>query len=373
MRIDSWIADKFFICSFSRFEAPTFELSKNMKTVFDHVFVFSFLSLCCVGICVAQSSSGYHQVDKFEIGGDGGWDDLIVDSSAHRLYVSRSTRVIVLDSDTGASVGEIPNTNGVHGIAIADDLGRGFTSNGRDNTVTIFDLKTLKVLGAVATGKNPDAIVYDPASKRVFAFNGASSNATAIDAADGKVAGTIDLGGKPEFARTDGKGMVFVNLEDKSQVLAIDSRKLVVADRWALAPGEEPSGMAIDTKHHRLFIVCSNKKGIVLDSQSGKVVADLPIGSGPDGAGFDPERDLAFSSNGEGTLTVVKEESPNKFAVLANVPTQRGARTMTLDPKTHKIYLPAAQYGETPPATTQNPRPRPKMIPNSFVILVFGK
>lgn len=373
MRIDSWIADKFFICSFSRFEAPTFELSKNMKTVVDHVFAFSFLTLCCVCICVAQSSSGYHQIGKFEIGGDGGWDDLIVDSSAHRLYVSRSTRVMVLDSDTGASVGEISNTNGVHGIAIAEDLGRGFTSNGRDNAVTIFDLKTLKPLGTVATGKNPDAIIYDPASKRVFAFNGGSANATAIDAADGKVAGTIDLGGKPEFARSDAKGRVFVNLEDKSQVVAIDARKLAVTNRWSLAPGEEPSGLAIDTKHHRLFIVCNNKKGIVLDDEGGKVVADLTIGSGPDGAGFDPERNLAFSSNGEGTLTVIKEESPNKFTVLENVATQRSARTMTIDPKTHKIYLPAAQYGETPPVTTQNPRPRPKMIPNSFAILVFGK
>jgi len=327
-----------------------------------------------ISLCIAQTPiSGYHLLKKFEVGGEGGWDYLFADSAAHRVYVSRSTRVIVLDSETGAAIGEIPNTNGVHGIAIAEDLGRGFTSNGRDNSVTIFDLKTLKPLGTVATGKNPDAIIYDAASKRVFAFNGGSSNATAIDAADGKVAGTIDLGGKPEFATSDGKGMVFVNIEDKSQVVAIDSHKLTVTNRWALAPGEEPSGMAIDAKHHRLFSVCSNKKEIVLDYDTGKVVADVPIGNGPDAAGFDPDTNLAFSSNGEGTLTVIKEDGPNKFSVVENITTQRGARTMTLDPKTHKIYLAAAQYGETPAATAQNPRPRPKMIPNSFVILVFGK
>ena len=324
-------------------------------------------------MCAAQNSSGYHLLKKFEVGGEGGWDYLFVDSAAQRLYVSRSTRVMVLNSDTGASVGEIANTNGVHGIAIAEDLGRGFTSNGRDNSVTIFDLKTLKSLGTVVTGKNPDAIIYDPASKRVFAFNGGSSNATVIDAADGKVAGTIDLGGRPEFATSDGKGMVYVNLEDKSQVVAIDSRKLEVKNHWPIAPGEEPSGIAIDAKHHLLFIVCSNKKAIVLNNESGKVVADIPIGSGPDAAGFDPETKLAFSSNGEGTLTVISKLSDTKFSVMENVATQRGARTMALDPKTHKIFLAAAQYGETPAATTQNPRPRPKMLPNSFVILVFGK
>src|SRR6266404_3041837 len=275
-----------------------------MKTSIKGISAILFLVTFGAVLCVAQSSSGYHLLKKFEVGGEGGWDYLYADSSAHRLYVSRATRVIVLDSDTGASIGEIPNTNGVHGIAIAEDAGRGFTSNGRDNAVTIFDLKTLKVLGTVATGKNPDAIIYDPASKRVFTFNGGSSNSTAIDAADGKVAGTIELGGRPEFATADGKGMVFVNLEDKSQVVAFDSRKLEVKNHWSIAPGEEPSGMAIDPKHHRLFIVCSNKKMIVLNNENGSVVAQPTIGDGPDAAGFDPETKLAFSSNGDGTLTI---------------------------------------------------------------------
>ena len=344
-----------------------------MKTPIKQIIAVLFLTIFSAGLCAAQSSSGYHLIKKFEVGGEGSWDYLYADSTAHRLYISRSTRVIVLDSETGASIGEIPNTNGVHGIAIAEEAGRGFTSNGRDNAVTMFDLKTLKVLGTLSTGKNPDAIIYDPASKRVFTFNGGSSNSTAIDAADGKVAGTIELGGRPEFATSDGKGMVFVNLEDKSQVVAFDSRKLEVKNRWSIAPGEEPSGMAIDAKHHRLFIVCSNKKMIVLNNENGSIVAQPTIGDGPDAAGFDPETKLAFSSNGDGTLTIVREDSDSKFTVVENVPTQLRAKTMALDSKTHKVYLGAAQYGPTPAPTTQNPRPRAQMIPNSFVILVYGK
>lgn len=321
----------------------------------------------------SNSPSGYHLLKKFEVGGEGGWDYLFADSKAHRLYISRGTRVVVLDTESGATVGEIPNTSGVHGIAIAEDLGRGFTSNGRDNSVTIFDLKTLKILGTVPTGKNPDAIIYDPASKRVFTFNGGSSNATAIDAASGTVAGTIDLGGRPEFAAADGKGMIFANLEDKSEVVPIDSRKLSTQAHWSIAPGEEPSGLAIDAKHHRLFIVCSNKKMIVLNDENGKVVADLPIGGGADAAGFDPETRLAFSSNGEGNLTIVREDSDDKFSVVENVATQRGARTLAIDTKTHNVFLATAQFGETPAATPERPRPRPPILPNSFVILVYGK
>ena len=341
------------------------------------LFVRSLSSLClvliCVGIGISQASSGYHLLKKYEIGGDGGWDYLFADSAASRLYVSRSTRVVVLNTETGEVVGEIPNTNGVHGIAIAQEFGRGFTSNGRDNSVTIFDLKTLKAIETVATGKNPDAIIFDPASKRVFAFNGTGKSATAIDAATGKVAGTIELSGKPEFATSDGKGMVFVNIEDKNEVIAIDSQKLVVKNHWPIAPGEEASGMAIDLKHHRIFMVCGNKKMIVMDHTSGKVVANVPIGDGSDAAGFDPDLKLAFSSNGAGTLTVIHEDSDSKFTVLDNVETQPGARTMTVDAKTHKVYLAAAKYEPAPAATTQNPRPRPKMIPGSFVILVYGK
>jgi YVTN family beta-propeller protein len=281
--------------------------------------------------------------------------------------------VVVVDTDTDAVVGEVPNTNGVHGIAIADDLGRGFISDGRDDSVTIFDPKTLKTLGTVKTGKNPDAIIYDPASKKVFAFNGGSGDTTVIDAATGNVAGTIALGGKPEFATSDGKGKVFVNIEDKSDVVEIDSKKLAVITRWPIAPGEEASGMAIDRKNHRLFIVCSNKKMIVLNAETGKVTADLPIGNGPDAAGFDPDTKLAFSSNGEGTLTVVRQDSADKYSAIDTVTTRRGARTMTVDTKTHKIYLPTAQFGPAPAPTAERPRPRPSIVPNSFTILVFGR
>ncbi len=350
-----------------------------MKTLIKISFSFLFI-VTGITICAAQTSpdktktpNGYHLLKKIEVGGEGGWDYLFADSRAHRLYVSHSTKVVVIDTNTGATIGEIPNTNGVHGIAVADKLGRGFTSNGRDNSVTIFDLKTLKKISDVKVGKNPDAIIYDAVTKRIFAFNGGSSNATVIEAADGKVIGTIDLGGKPEFATADGKGMVYVNIEDKSEVVQIDSRQLEAKAHWSVAPGEEPSGMAIYLKTRRLFVVCSNKKMIVLNADNGKVVADLPIGDGTDAAAFDPKTKLAFSSNGEGTLTVVREDSADKFSVVENVATQRGARTMALDTETDKIYLTTATFGETPAPTAERPRPRPAIVPNSFVILVFGK
>ena len=317
---------------------------------------------------------GFHLMNKIEIGGEGGWDYVFDDGEAHRLYVSHATRVIVIDTDSDKVVGEIAGLKGVHGIAIDDALGRGFISDGRDNSVTIFDTKTLKSVGTVKTGNNPDSIIFDPSSKRIFAFNGGSKNATAIDAATGQVAGTLDLGGKPEFAVSDGKGTVFVNIEDKSEVVAFDSNKLVVKARWPLGPdGEEPSGLAFDRKRERLFTVCGNKKMLVLNSETGKIVATLPIGSGVDAAGFDDKESFAFASNGEGTLTVVREDSPDKFTVAETVTTQRGARTMAIDSKTHKIYLPTAQFGETPAPTAERPRPRPTIIPNSFVILVYGK
>lgn len=338
------------------------------------VLLLAFAILVTASFTSAQNGKGYHLVDKIQVGGEGGWDDLYADADAHRLYVSHATKVIVIDTDTDKVVGEIPNLKGIHAIATADEFGRGFVSDGRDNSVTIFDTKTLKTLGQVKTGTNPDAIVYDPASKRIFAFNGGSKNATAIDAANGNVAGTIDLGGKPEFARSNEKGTVFVNIEDKSEIVAFDAKKLAVTSRWSLAPDcEEPSGLAIDIKHGRLFAVCSNKKMVVLNAQTGKIMATLPTGDGTDGAGFDEKEKLAFASNGEGTLTVVREDSNDKFSFSENVPTQRGARTMTVDRKTHKIYMPTAQFGETPAPTKERPRPRPPIIPNSFVILVYGK
>jgi hypothetical protein len=261
----------------------------------------------------------------------------------------------------------------VHGIALAPELSRGFISNGRANTATIFDLKTLKPLGQVKTGTNPDAILYDPFSKRVFAFNGRSHDATVFDAATGEVAGTIALGGKPEFATTDGKGKVYVNIEDTSEVAEIDSQKLIVVKRTSLKPCEEPSGMGLDVEHHRVFSVCGNKIMTVLDAGAGKVIATVAIGGGTDGAGFDAGTGLAFSSNGEGTLTVVRETSAGKFEVAETVTTQRGARTMAVDPKTHKLYLPTAEFGPAPAPTPDVPRPRPTPVKDSFTVLVVGK
>ena len=322
----------------------------------------------------AADSPGYRVAKKLPVGGDGGWDYLTVDSPARRLYVSRSTRVMVLDADTGAVVGEIPNTEGVHGIAIATDLGRGFTSNGRSSTITIFDLKTLKVIDRVkSTGENPDAILYDAPSRRVFAFNGRTGNATALDAVTGQVAATIALEGKPEFATSDAQGRVFVNLEDKSAIVVIDSRKLTVEKRWPLAPCEEPSGMAIDRAHKRLFVGCGNRMMAIVDAVAGKVTGTVPIGEGVDANAFDPGTGLAFSSNGDGTLTIAQAHGNAGYAVVQTVQTQRRARTMALDEKTHTVFLPAADFGPPPSPTAETPRPRPSMVPGSFVILVVSK
>lgn len=321
----------------------------------------------------AAPDSGYRLLKKYEVGGEGGWDYLTMDAAARRLYIARATRVMVVDADTGKVVGEIPDTPGVHGVALARELGRGFISSGRAGSVVIFDLKSLKVLGKVKAGENPDAILYDPASQRVFAFNGRSKDATVIDAANGNVAGTVTLGGKPEFAVADEKGKVYVNVEDKNEILAIDSNKLTVASPWSLAPCEAPTGLAIDKKKRRLFAGCGNKLMAVVDADSGKVLTTLPIGGGVDATAFDPETGLAFSSNGDGTLTVIREESPGKFSVLENVPTQRGARTMALDPKTHNVFLVTAQFGPAPAPTPDQPRPRMSILPNTFVVLVMGK
>ena len=321
---------------------------------------------------VALPAGGYHLIAKKVLGGEGFWDYLTCDSGARRLYISRGTHVMVVDADSLEVVGDIPNTEGVHGIALAPEFGRGFVSDGRSNTVTIFDLKTLKTLGTVPTGAGPDAIIYDTASKRVFTFNGHGGDSTAIDAATGTVTGTIALGGKPEFAVADGKGRIYNNLEDKSVVVEIDSRKLAVTNRWPLAPCEGPSGMAMDTEHRRLFIGCDNKMMAVVDADSGKMLATPAIGSGVDANGFDPAAGLAFSSNGDGTLTLVHEDSPQTFKVVDNVQTQRGARTMALDAKTHKVFLVTAEFGPAPAPTPEHPHPRPTMKPGTFTLLVFG-
>ncbi len=333
----------------------------------------AFLVLFLLVSSLAAQSPGYKLAKTFPLGGDGGWDYLTVDNASRRVFVSRATRVMVVDADSGKLIAEIPDTPGVHGIAIADDLGRGFISAGRANSVTIFDLKTLAVISKVSTGQNPDSILYEPSTKRVFTFNGRSSDSTVIDAAKGEVVGTIPLGGKPEFSVHDGKGTIYVNIEDKSQLVAIDPAAMKEKSRWSLAPCEEPSGLAIDRKHNRLFSACSNKLMAVTDAVTGKQLASLPIGAGTDGAGFDPGPDLAFSSNGgDGTLTIIGEVS-GKLTVVQTVDTQRSARTMTIDPKTHAVLLSAAKFGPPPAPTAENPRPRPVAEPGSFVLLVISK
>lgn len=323
------------------------------------------------GAAGASGASGYHVIKTIPVGGDGGWDYVTVDSDARRVYVSHASHVVVLDADSGAKVGDIPDTQGVHGVALAPDLGRGFVSNGRANTVTIFDLKTLTTIGTVdVKGQNPDAIYYDKATKRVFTFNGRSSNATAINGADGKILGMIPVGGKPEFAVGEGKGRVFVNIEDKSELLEIDAEKLSVLHRWPLTPCVEPSGLAMDALHRRLFAVCDNKMMAIVNADSGKIVATPAIGDGPDAAGFDPAAQFAFSSNGSsGTLTVIHEDAPDKFTVVEDVPTKKSARTLGLDAKTHNIFLPAAEFE----AVTPQGERRPPMKPGTFGVLVVGR
>ena len=340
-----------------------FMLSKIAGTLVTLLLVTSSLA----------AASGYHVVKTYKLGGEGGWDYLTFDQTSRHLYLSRATHVAVIDADSGKLVGDIPDTPGVHGIALAPEFGRGFVSNGREGTVTIFDLNSLKAVGKIAVGQNPDAILYDPASKRVFTFNGRSNDATAIDAAKGVVVGTIKLDGKPEFAVSDMVGEIFVNIENTSQLVALDPNKLEVKSRWPLAPCEEPTGLAIDRKHRRLFSGCSNKLMAIVDADNGKVISTLPIGEGVDATAFDPETELAFASCGEGVLTVVHEDSADKFSVAETVPTERGARTMALDPIRHQIFLVTAKFGPAPAATADQPRPRPAILPDSFVVLVVGR
>jgi DNA-binding beta-propeller fold protein YncE len=334
----------------------------------------SILSLSLAAVAVAAAGPGYHVVKTYKVGGDGGWDYLTVDASARRFYISRGTHVIVLDADSGKNVGDIPDTPGVHGIALAPELGKGFVSNGREGTVTVFDLKTLAPSGSkIKVGENPDAILYEPATKRVFTFNGRSQDSTAIDAASGKVLATIKLDGKPEFAASDAKGEVFVNIEDKSELTVIDPNKLEVKTKWPLAPCTEPSGLAIDRKNRRLFVGCDTKMMAVVDADSGKVLATPAIGEGVDATAYDDETDLAFASCGQGVLTVVKQDSPQKFSVVENVKTEPGARTMALDTKTHNVFTVTAKFGPPPAATADNPHPRRTILPDTFEVLVLSK
>jgi YVTN family beta-propeller protein len=294
----------------------------------------------------ADSTITYRLDKRIPIPGQGSWDYLTVDEAARRLYVSHGTQVEVLDVDSGATVGKVPNTLGVHGVAIASDLGRGFASDGQTSTVTVFDLKTLKAIQEIATGKKPDAIIFDPATSRVFAFNGGSNSVTVIEAKDGKVAGTVDLGGGPEFAVSDGTGFVFDNLEDESLVLKIDARNLKVEQRWPTAPCTSPSSMAIDRSNRRLFIGCRSRVMAVMDAETGKVITTVPIGDHVDATAFDPESKLVFNSNGEGSVTIIRQEAPDKYSVVQTVKTIPRAKTMALDPKTHRLFLSTAERGQ---------------------------
>jgi YVTN family beta-propeller protein len=313
------------------------------------------------------ADSPYKVLKKINLGGEGSWDYLTLDPKARRLYITRGSHVMVMDVDSDKLVGDIPKTTGVHGVVLVPKLKRGFTSNGGDSTVTVFDLKTLKETARVKVGNRPDAILYDPASERIFTFNAGSKDATALAADTGELAGTIKLGGRPEFAVADEKGMVYVNLEDKNEVVAFDSKALAIKNRWSLDPGNEPTGLAMDRSKRRLFSSCHNEKMVILDADTGKHLAVVPIGKGTDACIFDASLGLAFSSNRDGTLTVVKEQGDGKYGVLANVPTQLGAKTMALDPKTHKLYLATADFQKAVAGK------RPVPVPDTFTILVVGK
>lgn len=339
-----------------------------------------YLSGAALWVAVPRALAGtiaslqpYHLLKQIGVPGTERWDYLTLDSAARRLYVTRGTRVVVLDVDTGDVVGQISQTPGVHGVALAPTLGRGFTSNGAAASATIFDLKTLQVLGQVKTGENPDAIVYEPTTQRVFAFNGNSNTATVFDAKSAQVLATMPLGGRPEFAVADGAGHVYVNLESSSEVVTLAANTLSVKARFPLTPCTEPSGIAIDPTHRRLFIGCSNQKMAVVDADSGQVKTTLPIGKGVDANAFDPATGLAFSSNGDGTLTVVHEDSPEQFSVVDNVTTQAGARTMALDFKTHNVFLAAAKFAPLPPPLPGKPSVRRTVLPGTFTLLLFGR
>jgi YVTN family beta-propeller protein len=320
-----------------------------------------------ISLAILAPVPHYAVLKKMPIGGEGGWDCLTMDSPNHRLFISRGTHVMVLDVNSGQLVGDIPNTNGVHGIALAPKESKGYTSNGRDNTVTVFDLKTLKELKRISVGKNPDVIFLDGPSNRVFCLNGSSNDATAIDPKSDTVVGSVQFDGKPEFPQSDGSGTVFVNIEDKSKIQKFDSKALKITGEWSVAPGEEPTGLAIDLKNHLLFSSCGNNMMAISDYKVGKVIGTPKIGSGPDGAGFDAQYGLAFSSNGQdGTITVVGK-GKGGFEVLQTVPTQASARTMAIDAKTHLIYLIAAEF-KAPVGTSR----RGQMVPGSASILVVG-
>lgn len=322
---------------------------------------------------LARAADSYRFLKEIPVGGEGGWDYITVDPAAHRVYVTHATKVIVIDTQRDELAGEIADTPGVHGVAIARDLGRGFVSNGRENKVSVFDLATLKTLSKVETGDSPDAILYDPTRKEVYAFNHRGKSVTVFAAESGKVEATIALTGLPEFAQLDAKaGRIYVNIEDKSEVSVIDTKTRTVVAHWPIAPGEGPTGMEIDLAHHRLLVGCDDVL-VMMDSATGKVVATAPVGKGVDAVAFDPGTQLAFTSNGtSGTVTVIHVDSPDKLTVVQTLATERGAKTMMVDPSTHKIYLGTAKYVIPPAKGGSTAKVRPAMIPGTFRVLIYG-
>jgi DNA-binding beta-propeller fold protein YncE len=337
----------------------------------------SFSKILFTGAAAASFALGaqaqtYQVTDHWKIPGDARWDYSLVDSANHLLYVTHGTQVDVLDTTTGKSKGVIANLKGTHGVAL-DATGKyGYISDGGANQVVVFDRNSFATVTTIPAGTNPDGIVYEPVTKTVWAFNGRSKNATVIDTTSNKVVATIDLPGKPEFPAADGKGIVFVNIEDKNEIMRLDAHSNTATATWPLPSCESPSGLAMDVAHRRLFTVCDGNKMSVVDADSGKTVAVPAIGDGPDAAGFDAKRGLAFASAGDGTLTIVKEDSPDKYTVVQTVQTQKSARTMALDESTGKVYLAAAEFGARPAATADNPHPRPASIPGSFNIVVVS-
>ncbi len=336
---------------------------------------FVVLPACLVAFqnLLAATGAPYRFEKEIPIGGEGGWDIVTIDAPAHRLYLSHSTHVVVIDLEKNAAVGQIADLPGVHGFVAVPEVGRGFSTNGKEAKSSVVDLKTLKTVAKIETGESPDAVVYEPKHGEVYLFNHRGSSVTVADAKTLKVVTTVALGGTPEFATVDGDaGRIYCNLEDKSEVVAIDAAKHEVVARWPLAPGEGPSGIAFDTTHHRLFSTCDNKLMTMLDTESGKVVATVPIGAGPDGGAFDDANQLAFASCGDGTTTIAKEAAPDRLTVVQTLKTERGARTMALDPTTHRIYLPTAQFEPSPTPAPDAPRQRPKIVPNTFKLLVYA-
>lgn len=348
-------------------------LSSPPRRVPDLVGIVLALAVAAVTPAHAQGTPHYHVVKSVPVSGTGFWDYLTVDTAGNRLFISHSTRLQALHLTTDSVTGEVTGTPGVHGIALAYDLGRGFTSNGRDSTVTVVDLATLKTITTIqVTGRNPDAIIYDPVTRRVFTFNHSRGNVTAIDAVGDSVIGTIPVGGTLEFAVSDHAGHLFDNVEDSSQMVEIDPKGLRVEARWSLAPCEHPTGLSMDRAHGRLFVGCGNGLMAVVDAGSGKVIQTLPVGRGVDATRFDPGTGLAFASAGEGKITVVREQDPDHYSVVQNVATQRGARTMALDERTHRLYTVTMEFGPRPKPTPDHPHPRPRPVPGTFRVLVLA-